>query len=317
MSAPDASAKSDLDAAADRWVRLTARRALRGAGGACAGSLLRAGGNELGILLVLVLLVARGRPLPAQLPLDRHPSAISCARAAWFGIIALGIVFLLSMGEIDLSTASIYALTINLAAILIVSYGDQSVGRGSCPASWSARFWAFVNGVHWGPCWASPIIIITLGTLSAFRGPDAHHLGRWLYLRPPARAQPSSPSLGSAPLRGARWSYGSSRRLTIVLIDRLHAHALRLHGPRAIGSNPKAAELSGIPINARPHRDPDADRRALRRIGDADAGVLLDRGPEPQAPGFELLAITAAIVGGTALDRRTRHRRLGRPWARW
>jgi ribose transport system permease protein len=72
--------------------------------------------NELGILLVLLLLI-----LAVGLNNPKFWTIASLAnfgaRAAWFGIIALGVVFLLSMGEIDLSTGSIYGLTINAAAV--------------------------------------------------------------------------------------------------------------------------------------------------------------------------------------------------------
>ena len=75
--------------------------------------------NELGILLVLVLLIlAVGINNPKFWTIASL--ANFGARAAWFGIIALGVVFLLSMGEIDLSTGSIYGLTINAAAVLMV-----------------------------------------------------------------------------------------------------------------------------------------------------------------------------------------------------
>ena len=81
------------------------------------------------------------------------------ARAASFGIIALGVVFLLSMGEIDLSTGSIYGLTINAAAVLMVKESLNPWIRAlqdsyRCRTRWTERLLCAALRL--------PVIIVTL-----------------------------------------------------------------------------------------------------------------------------------------------------------
>ena len=156
--------------------------------------------NELGILLVLTLLIlAVGIANPKFWTIASF--ANFGARAAWFGIIALGVVFLLSMGEIDLSTGSIYGLTINAAAVLMVK---ASVNP------WIAALIGLFMGVGLGALNALlcailklPVIIVTLGTLSVFRGLALMiNGGGFLYGLP--RDHPFFVILGSAPF-GLRW----------------------------------------------------------------------------------------------------------------
>jgi ribose/xylose/arabinose/galactoside ABC-type transport system permease subunit len=80
--------------------------------------------NELGILLVLILMVAFiGANRPNFISVNSFSNVGQ--RASWYGIMALGTVFLLSMGEIDLSIGANYAVCINAAAILMAEHGQR------------------------------------------------------------------------------------------------------------------------------------------------------------------------------------------------
>jgi len=251
--------------------------------------------NELGILLVLLLLI-----LAVGISNPRFWTIASLAnfgaRAAWFGIIALGVVFLLSMGEIDLSTGSIYGLTINAAAVLMVKASINP---------WIAAFIGILIGVGLGGLNALlcsilrlPVIIVTLGTLSVFRGLAlVLNGGGFLYGLP--RQHPYFVVLGSAPLGLPLviWVFAALTALLSV-VYRFTRYGFLV---RAIGSNRRAAEMSGIPIGR-------VRLWTLMLVGGlcGASGMMtlafFSTADPNLGTAYELLAITAAIIGGTALS---------------
>jgi ribose transport system permease protein len=251
--------------------------------------------NELGILLVLVLLVlAVGMSNPKFWTIASL--ANFGARAAWFGIIALGVVFLLSMGEIDLSTGSIYGLTINAAAVLMVK---ESLNP------WIGALLGLLIGVGLGGlnallCAALrlPVIIVTLGTLSVYRGLALIiNGGGFLYGLP--RGHPFFVIVGSAPL-GLPLVIWVFVLLTVALTV-LYRFTRFGFVVRAIGSNRRAAEMSGIPIGR-------VRTWTLMLVGGlcGVSGMMtlafFSTADPNLGTAYELLAITAAIIGGTALS---------------
>jgi ribose transport system permease protein len=251
--------------------------------------------NELGILLVLLLLI-----LAVGLNNPKFWTIASIAnfgaRAAWFGIIALGVVFLLSMGEIDLSTGSIYGLTINAAAVLMV--------KGPIDP-WIGGLFGLLLGVGLGAINALlcaflrlPVIIVTLGTLSVFRGLALIvNGGGFLYGLP--RDHPYFVILGSAPLGVPLviWVFAALTAL-LTVIYRFSRYGFVV---RAIGSNRRAAEMSGIPIGR-------VRLWTLMLVGGlcGVSGMMtlafFSTADPNLGTAYELLAITAAIIGGTALS---------------
>lgn len=252
------------------------------------------GVKELGIIVVLVLLVVViGVFRPSFLTAG---SLINIGqRSAWYGILALGIVFLLSMGEIDLSIGALYAVCINAAAVLMAG--------GMNP--WVAAAIGVLLGIALGGLngltanlLGLPVIIITLGTLSMYRGLALIVSGgRSIYDIP--REHSFFQVFGGAPLGlpMAMWVffllaaalafvYGSTRFGFVI---------------RAIGSNPKAAAVSGIPV---------ARVRILALLlmgGLCGLSAMLTLAffatADPNlGTGYELQAIAAAIIGGTALS---------------
>jgi ribose transport system permease protein len=252
------------------------------------------GSKELGILVILVVMILTiGAFRPNFLTVDSFSNFGQ--RASWYGIMALGIVFLLSMGEIDLSIGANYAVCINGAAILMVQGMDPWLAAGAGVLI-GVALGAF-NGLvaNW---FKIPAIIVTLGTMSMFRGLALIVSGgRFVYGVP--REHAFFTTFGSAPL-GVPMVIWVFVLLAVVLtvVYRATRYGFMI---RAIGSNPKAARLSGIP----------ADRLRLLTLtlmgGLCGIAAMLTLAffstADPNlGTGYELQAIAAAIIGGTALS---------------
>ncbi|MEP0322294.1 ABC transporter permease [Bauldia litoralis] len=248
----------------------------------------------MGILLVLIaLILIVGLYKPNFVSIQSL--ANFGARAAWFGIIALGVVFLLSMGEIDLSTGSIYAFTINASAVLMVDWAVNP---------WVAGIAGVVIGVALGGIngilcnvLKIPVIIITLGTLSAYRGLTlVVSGGGFIYGLP--REDSFFTVLGAAPygVPMVIWVFAA---MTVILgiVYRRTRYGFVV---RAIGSNRRAAEMGGVPI-ARIRLITLMLTGGLCGLSGMLTLAFFSTADPNLGTGFELLAITAAIVGGTAL----------------
>ena len=253
------------------------------------------GSKELGILLVLIGMVAFiGVFNPGFLSVDSLSNAAQ--RAAWYGIMALGIVFLLSMGEIDLSIGALYAVCINAAAIMMSEWGWDPWLGALAGVTIGLLLGAF-NGVL-SNFLGLPAIIITLGTLSLFRGLALIVSGgRFVYGIP--REHAFFEIFGSAPLGVPMviWVFA----LLTVILSVVYRATRYGYVVRAIGSNARAARLSGIPI-------PRMRLITLTLMGglcgiSAMLTLAFFSTADPNlGTGYELQAIAAAIIGGTALS---------------
>jgi ribose transport system permease protein len=258
--------------------------------------LLRALGsyNQLGVLIALLLMV--GVVAAFHPTFVSKPSLLNIGQgAALYGIMALGMVFLLSMREIDLSVGSIYGVTITAAALLITSHGwDPWLAAGAGVLMGVAL--GGLNGVF-ASALAVPTIIVTLGSLSMYRGltlvlADGHYV-------------PSMPESSFFDIVGGRllgvpmsvWTFGA---LTLLL-SALYRSTRYGFVVRAIGSNEDAARLSGIPIGR-------VRLVTLMLMGGlcGIAGMLtlafFQSADSNLGAGYELLVIAAAIIGGTGLS---------------
>src|SRR5580658_4940762 len=88
-------------------------------------------------------------------------------QASYYGIMAVGMVFVISMGDIDLSVGSILTLT-NIVAAMALRSGMNAVEAVALGLLAGAACGA-VNGVL-AVLLRIPMIIVTLGTLSVYRG---------------------------------------------------------------------------------------------------------------------------------------------------
>ena len=162
-------------------------------------------------------------------------------QSALIGIIAFGMVFLVAMVEIDLSVGGIFATASSLAALLI-KYHHVDPWVAVAIALAAGSFLGGLNGVLTSVL-KVPLIIVSLGTLSAYFG---LHLilsdGKAVYGLP--KDHPFFTWLGGD-LFDLPVSVWTSIGCAIVLYF-VFVHTRFGATVRAIGSNPAAAEFIGI-----------------------------------------------------------------------
>jgi ribose transport system permease protein len=252
--------------------------------------------DEVGVLVALAALIAFVGSL--------HPNFLEpfnllqlVSSAAFFGMLALGTVFLLALGEIDLSIGWNFNFSAVIVAKAMVAGIDPWLAAGI-----GILFGAglgLVNGIL-AVGLGLPVIIVTLGTFSMFQGLS-------LVVNESQAVVP--PETESSFFTFTSTKYIDDVIPVVALVFAALAVVLHLvlHRTRfgyrvqAIGSNPEAARLAGIPIVW-------TKIQALVLLGATCglSGALFVgyRGAiDPQTGGtFLLTAIAAAIIGGTPLS---------------
>lgn len=212
-----------------------------------------------------------------------------------YGIMSVGMVLLLAMGEIDLSVGAILTLVNIVTSIalreelplpLAVLIG-LATGAGC----------GLINGLL-GVFLRIPSIIVTLGTMSIYRG-----LALVL-----SKATP----IGNFPKDNLLFDLGSGHLLGVptsvwlMVAVGLAGHALLAYTAfgwrvQAIGSNPQAARFSGIPLSR--YR---VAAMTIMGLVASIAGIMelafLQSGSPTTGQGYELYVIASAIIGGTPLS---------------
>ena len=250
--------------------------------------------DEIGVIVALlsvcaVLWLATGDQFV------RPANLLQVARqASSYGIMAVGMVLLLSMGEIDLSVGAILTL-VNIVTALALREGMPMplavvVGLATGAAC------GLANGLL-GVVLRIPTIIVTLGTMSVFRG-----LALVLSKATPIGTFSKDSLLFDL---GSRNVLGVPTSVWVMIGVGLAGHVLlnqTAFGWRAqaIGSNTQAARFSGIPLARY--------RVAAMTIMGFVAGIaglmelaFLQSGSPTTGQGYELFVIASAIIGGTAL----------------
>jgi ribose transport system permease protein len=214
--------------------------------------------------------------------------------AAYVGIIAGGMAFLIAMREIDLSVGSMFGLTL-IAASLFMQHGMNP---------WLAALLGILLGCGLGlinailvQFIAIPAIVATLATLSVYRG-----LAQALSGGEQVTGLPADNSFFTF-LGGDVLGIPTSVWVLVIVAAVLTA-VLRFtpygYRVRSIGSNPEAATFSGISI-------PRVRVQTLVLIGglcglSGMLGLAFFISGDPNiGSGFELTAIAAAVIGGTPL----------------
>src|SRR3954464_14168866 len=214
--------------------------------------------------------------------------------AAYVGIIAAGMSFLISMREIDLSVGSMFGLSLIIAA-LFMQHGMNpwlaaviGVLAGGAMGLFNAILVQFI---------AIPAIVATLATLSMYRGlSQALSNGEQVTGLP---ADNGFFTFFGGDFAGLPVSVWVLIIVAIVLtaVLRFTPYGYRV---RAIGSNPEAATFSGISI-------PRVRVQTLVLVG-ALAGLsgmlglaFFISGDPNIGTGFALPALAAAVIGGTPL----------------
>lgn len=253
------------------------------------------------VLAVLIVLMYLGFGAAIEGFLSPLALADSTVNMSERLVIALAIALLIVAGEIDLSIAATMALA-SLAMGRVMQAG------GTWPWMVAA---ALATGAACGGLngWlvtrrGLPSIVVTIGTLSLYRGLALVVLGdQAITGYPEALSMLGNGSLGD--LLGLPWlivpiEFGVALLFAAGVVGWMHAtvHGRRIH---AIGANPRAARFCGIAV--------DRYRLGLfvfAGIAAALAAVLLTGrigSTRPNlAAGWELDAITIALLGGVAIQ---------------
>ena len=197
--------------------------------------------DEIGVIVALLVMVAIiGIARPNFLSAQNMFTLLG--HATFLGMLAVGMVFLLAIREIDLSVGWMFNFSAVFAAILMTSGIDPWI--------------AFVAGIAFGGLLGLvngvisvglrlPAIIVTLGTYSMFQGLS-------LVMNQGRAIVPSDTSslffsifkmklFGIAPVAGLVF-------LALAIGLHLVLHRSRFgYRVQAVGSNPDAAKLAGIP----------------------------------------------------------------------
>ena len=197
--------------------------------------------EELGVLAALALLVA---------VVGTHNSAFVqpenllnlVASNSFFGMIALASVFLLALGEIDLSVGWNFNYSAVMAALAMTHGADPWVGA-LVGVAFGASL-GLLNGLL-TTALRLPVIIVTLGTFSMFHGLS-------LVLSKSSAVVP--PDATGSFFTTVQSRIGIVPLLAIVFVSLAIVLHIVLQRTRfgfrvqAIGSNPEAARLAGIPL---------------------------------------------------------------------
>jgi ribose transport system permease protein len=249
--------------------------------------------DYIGVLIATVVLILGISILhPDFLALSQIMDILS--QATFVAILAVGMAFLLAMRELDLSVGSIYGLTSMCAALLI--HAGMPSGYGALAGLLLGALLGLINGLLI-QIFRLPSIIATLATLSIYRG-LVYALSNGNQVVSLRLTDPFAELVGGSFL-------GIPTNVWVMVIV-VALFTLILHTTpfgyrvRSIGSNPEAAEFSGLPTTQ------------VRLIAFVLMGALgglagmLSLGyfgsSDPNlGVGYELLAIAAAIIGGTPL----------------
>jgi ribose transport system permease protein len=217
-------------------------------------------------------------------------------RASEYGIIAIAMVFVLAMGEVDLSVGAIVTL-VNVVTALALR-GGAAVPLAIVIGLAAGTFCGMLNGLF-SVAMRVPVIIVTLGTMSLYRG-----LAIGFSESQPVTGYPKTgwffavfgENVAGVPV--GVWAMLVFCLLGYVLFNHT-AFGWRV---QAIGSNRQAARFSGIPIRRY--------KVAVAALTGAVCAVVAlialafhkSGDSTTAAAGFELYVIASAIIGGTSLS---------------
>lgn len=214
--------------------------------------------------------------------------------SSFIGIMALGAVFVLSQGDVDISVASIYSVVGVISAVLI--QGGMPVGYAVVIGLLSGVLCGCVN-IFLSLLFDMPTLIITLGTSSIFRGLGLIiSKGSSIYQFPKDSFffEFFGGTVGPLPFSIIAYLF-----LTFVLFVVYRHTRFGIH-VRAIGGSRRIARAMGIKITR--------TRMLVLMLNGALAAVaaLLNfayiRSAAPNiGRGLEFMVIASAIIGGTAL----------------
>jgi rhamnose transport system permease protein len=251
--------------------------------------------RELGILAALALVVAVTTAVNARF-LSVQSIRDLLLNASVIALLTVGQTLVVVTRNVDLSVGSVLGLTAFMTGTLFV-------GRPGLPVVVAVLAGVLVGGLCGAVNGAVtavgkvPSLVVTLGTLYVFRGVDYAWAG--------------GRQINAADLPDSLLRLGSDRFLGVpylvaiaVILVAMAAYALRFYRSGrelyAIGSNPEAAVLAGIPVGRRLFA-----AFVLSGAVAGLAGVLFTARygtvDATAGTGFELQVISAVVVGGVAI----------------
>lgn len=248
-------------------------------------------GESLGLIIALVVLVGFFSFKAERFLTVQNLSAIA-NQIPDAAILALGMTYVLLIGEIDLSVGSIVGLSGSLMGVALLQWRlPLGVAIALCLACGALT--GLLNG-FFTVKFALPSFIVTLGMLEAGRGAaylltnsQTQYIGRTVE------------QISNAKAMGLTLPFFLALFLAIVAHIALQR---TLFGRRvfAIGSNEEAARLSGVAV-----KQVKAAVFSLCGLTAAAASVInvsrLASADPNSGTGYELQAIAAAVIGGTSL----------------
>ncbi len=196
--------------------------------------------EEFGVILVLVAMVV---VIGVARPLFLNPINLLTilGHTTFLGMLAVGMVFLLAIREIDLSVGWMFNFSATITALLMV--GGFNPWLAALAGFAFGAFLGLVNGVI-SVGLRLPAIIVTLGTYSMFQGLSLV-VNRGRAVVPSDTSSSffhviSSKLFGVVPVTAAVF-------VALAIVMHFVLHRTRFgYRVQAVGSNPEAAELAGI-----------------------------------------------------------------------
>ena len=254
--------------------------------------------DEFGVfsgLLVIVLLLTFSAPGKFA---SSNNLLLVLRQATSMGIMALGMVFVISMGDIDLSVGSIYNVVLIMTTWLMTEAGGSlNVWLAVFLGLVVGAFCGFINGILLIGL-KIPAIVVTLGTMSIFRG-----IGLVICQSRPIYQFPKDNfffnvlggNFGRIPAAVVIWFVAA---FFLYILFSKTAFGRRIC---AIGGNLQAAKFAGIRV--------ERTRLLVMMLNGfvtsiaALAALAFHEASDPSlGTGYEMFAIASAIIGGTALS---------------
>jgi ribose transport system permease protein len=252
--------------------------------------------DEIGVIGALVVLIVLLAALVPDTFLTAQNFINVSRQASYVGIMAVGMVFVIAMGDIDLSVGSIWMLSSVLMAIALRDGYSIWIAVTICMAA--ATICGLLNGAL-SVALGIPTIIVTLGTMSLFRG-----LGLVVTEASPVSGY-SHETWFFEWIGGRDPVFGVWISVWVMAIVAFFGWLLFNRTPfgrrvQAIGSNLQAARFSGIRV-ARTRITVMTLMGAISGVAAVVALAFNRNGSPTVGVGTELSVIAATIIGGTAL----------------
>jgi len=257
------------------------------------GSLLRA--RELGIAIVIVIVFGL-TTLHNHAFASEHSVQQLLAGAALVALLGVGETLVIVTRNVDLSVGSVLGLSAYLVGDLFVHYPHMPVILGFVAGTAIGAGIGAINGLI-TTVTRVPSLVVTLAALYIVRGVDAVIVNG--KQTDPTSIPRSFQAVGYETIFGVPWL-----AVVVAVVIAITGYAMRsFRSSRdlyAIGSNPDAAALAGLPVGRRVFTA-FVVSGALAGLGGALFLAEFATINATGGTGYELLVISAVVVGGVAI----------------